>query len=37
LEGNTLRICGSDIDQPRPTGFDTKDRTGIILMVLRHE
>jgi uncharacterized protein (TIGR03067 family) len=37
LEGNTLRICGSEIGKDRPEGFDTKDQKGIILMVLRHE
>jgi uncharacterized protein (TIGR03067 family) len=36
LEGNTLRICGREVGKERPTGFNTKDQKGIILMVLRH-
>jgi uncharacterized protein (TIGR03067 family) len=37
LDGNTLRIIGAEIGKDRPANFDTKDRAGIILMILRHE
>jgi len=37
LEGNTLRICGRNPGEDRPTSFDTKDQKQVILMVLRHE
>jgi uncharacterized protein (TIGR03067 family) len=37
LEGNTLRICGAEVGKDRPTAFESKPGTGIILMTLRHD
>jgi uncharacterized protein (TIGR03067 family) len=33
--GNTLRICGAEPGRERPTGFETHDRPGVILLMLR--
>lgn len=37
LQGNTLKICGSELDKQRPADFETTDKTGVILMILRRE
>jgi uncharacterized protein (TIGR03067 family) len=33
--GNTLRICGAEPGRERPAGFETRDRPGVILLMLR--
>jgi uncharacterized protein (TIGR03067 family) len=33
--GNTLRICGAEPGRERPTGFETRDKAGVILLMLR--
>jgi uncharacterized protein (TIGR03067 family) len=35
--GDTLRICTFDNGTDRPTSFDTRDRPGCTLLVLRRE
>ncbi len=37
LDGNVLRLCGSEIGTERPADFETKNRHGVILMVLRRD
>ncbi len=37
LDGDTLRICGSEVGKGRPAGFPAKDAKGLMLMVLRRE
>jgi uncharacterized protein (TIGR03067 family) len=35
LAGNILKICSCEADNPRPKGFDTRDKPGHTLMTLR--
>ena len=36
LEGDNLKLCfGSPVEKPRPTEFDTKEKSNTVLMVLR--
>jgi uncharacterized protein (TIGR03067 family) len=35
--GDTLRICTFDNGEDRPTSFETRDRPGCTLLVLRRE
>ena len=35
LSGDLLKICSCASDEERPTSFDTRDRPGCTLMVLR--
>lgn len=35
FDGDKLKICGAQPGKDRPTSFDTKDKVGCTLMVLR--
>jgi uncharacterized protein (TIGR03067 family) len=38
IDGNFMKICGpGEIGKDRPAGFDAKQETGNILMILRHD
>jgi uncharacterized protein (TIGR03067 family) len=35
LTGNTLRICACEADNDRPTDFDTNDKPGYTVLILK--
>ena len=37
FDGDKIKICAAQPNKERPTTFDTKDKTGYTLMILRRE